>query len=99
MVRLYNDRLRELAKFYFDRKNYHEVVDLLGILYEQKDSKFDIKNKEEEMVGRFIFTISLLAIEERKRVEDQIPFLQHLCNVFISDGGNKLLEKICRFCF
>jgi hypothetical protein len=88
----------QLAKLYFDRNNYHGVVDLLTVLYEQEGSKFDITDKEQEMFGRFIFVISLLTIKEKKRAEYQIPFLQHLCDVFNSAGGNNLLEKI-RDCF
>ena len=84
----------ELAKLYFQNKNYYETVNVLETLFEDCDGKFDIKNKEQEMISRLIFVTSLLAIDERNRVKDQIPYLQYLCNIFNAPIENGMLEKI-----
>ncbi len=81
-----------------DRNNYKEVVDLLEVLYEDADSKIHIENKQQEMLGRFLFTISLLAINDRKRAEYQLPILQYLSDIFNSVGGNHMIGKI-KGCF
>jgi hypothetical protein len=57
-------------------------------------SNFNIENKEEEMFGRFVFIISLLAINEKKHAENQLPYLRDLCDVFNPVEGNSMLEKI-----
>jgi len=54
----------DLAKIYFDRSDFKQVVDVLQVIYENKTER---NHHMQELLGRFIFTISLLVIGQEGR--------------------------------
>ncbi len=82
----------DIARACFDRGEYRRVVEALSSIYENRTPT--IMDEEQEMVGRFMYSISLLAVGENNRVRTQLRPLTYLSRVAGSSHARKLVEVI-----
>jgi hypothetical protein len=80
--------LRNLARLYFDERNYGKVVDLLSPLYERH--VVGTYDEQEELFGRALFSLSLAALDEIGRARRQLARLEFLSRAAGSHGGTDL---------
>jgi predicted amino acid racemase len=80
-----------LARLCFDEGEYGRVVNLLSGLYDGRMP--DDINEQEEMYGRMMFAISLLAVGEGELALRQTARIQYLCRV-LGAGGEELVAAV-----
>ena len=84
----------DLARYCFDAGDFAKVAEVLAPMYE--DAYPVAADEEEELIGRFMLSISWLALDERLRVRSQVPRLAYLANTIGSPGSRALVDLLDR---
>jgi hypothetical protein len=85
-----------LGRIHFDRRNYHKVVEYLAP-YLERDGQHDL-SESEELFDRFIFVLSLLALDQGKRAARQLSRMQYLAHVNSAADAETVIEQLALAC-
>ncbi len=91
-VRICND----LSRVYFDHGDHHAVVAVLSNIYEWGCPV--IVSERRELLGRLMFTVSLVALGDFQRARCQLKRLDELSQAMEALGAARLVAVLSRAC-
>jgi tetratricopeptide (TPR) repeat protein len=87
---------QNLGRAYFDKRDYGAAVEHLASRLETVGGA-DLSELE-ELHDRFVFTLSLLALDDRERAAAQLPRMRYLASVNGTDAAQEAIGRLEQVC-